>query len=58
MMMRFIIGQTSDQTKEAELAVESEQYGGFMRLSLQVNCACICLFADILLCDCTQTLLN
>ena len=37
MVMRFVIGQTSDQAQEADLMTEVEQYGGFMRLSLQVH---------------------
>lgn len=36
MVMRFIIGQTSDQAQEADLEAEASQYGGFMRLHLQV----------------------
>ncbi|KAL3142375.1 hypothetical protein ABBQ38_002711 [Trebouxia sp. C0009 RCD-2024] len=35
MVMRFIIGQTSDQAQEADLEAEASQYGGFMRLHLQ-----------------------
>ena len=58
MVMRFVIGQTLDQTKETELAAESKQYGGFMRLSLQVNwLACVCLFANAFLDVNLQTLL-
>ena len=37
MVMRFVIGQTSDPAQEAELVAESSQYGGFMRLHLQVR---------------------
>ena len=36
MVMRFVIGQTSDQAQEADLVAEINQYGGFMRLHLQV----------------------
>ena len=37
MVMRFVIGQTSEPAQEAELVAESYQYGGFMRLHLQVQ---------------------
>lgn len=37
MVMRFVIGQTSDPAKEADLVAESSQYGGFMRLHIQVH---------------------
>lgn len=36
-MMRFVIGQTSDPAKEAEILSEARQSGGFMRLTLQVS---------------------
>lgn len=36
MVMRFVIGQTLEAAKEAEILAESRQYGGFLRLSLQV----------------------
>ena len=37
MVMRFVIGQTSDLAQEADLVAESSQHGGFMRLHLQVH---------------------
>ena len=37
MVMRFVIGQTLEAAKEAEILAESRQYGGFLRLSLQVK---------------------
>lgn len=36
MVMRFVIGQTKEAAKEAEILSESRQYGGFLRLSHQV----------------------
>ena len=36
MVMRFVIGQTTEAAKEAQILSESRQYGGFLRLSLQV----------------------
>ena len=36
MVMRFIIGQTADEAQEADLLAEANQFGGFMRLHLQV----------------------
>lgn len=36
MLMRFIIGRTSNDTKEAELMTESNEHGGFLRLDLEV----------------------
>lgn len=39
MVMRFIIGQTLDQAQDADLVAEANQYGGFMRLHLQVHLA-------------------
>lgn len=35
-IMRFVIGQTTEAAKEAEIVSESRQYGGFMRIPLQV----------------------
>lgn len=35
MLMRFIIGRTSNDTKEAELMTESKEHGGFLRLDLE-----------------------
>ena len=37
MVMRFIIGSTHDAAKEAEVLAESRQYGGFMRLAMEVS---------------------
>lgn len=37
MVMRFVIGQTSDPAQEADLLAESSQHGGFMRLQIQVH---------------------
>ncbi|DBA81436.1 TPA: hypothetical protein ACH3X1_007222 [Trebouxia sp. C0004] len=36
MLIRFIIGRTSNDTKEAELMTESNEHGGFLRLDLEV----------------------
>ncbi len=41
MLMRFIIGRTSNDTKEAELMTESNEHGGFLRLDLEVLSAII-----------------
>lgn len=46
MVMRFVIGQTSDPAQEAELVAESSQYGGFMRLHLQVHLSAYVFFCS------------
>lgn len=37
MIMRFVIGSTAEAAKEAEILAEDGQYGGFLRLTLQVR---------------------
>ena len=37
MLMRFIIGRSSNVTQEAELTSESNEHGGFLRLDLEVH---------------------
>ena len=48
MLMRFIIGRTSNDTKEAELATEINEHGGFLRLDLEVLSAIIWLLLSAL----------
>ena len=52
MVMRFVIGQTSDPAQEAELVAESSQYGGFMRLHLQVHLLACVSSAAASICSC------
>ena len=37
MLMRFVIGRTSNGTQETELTTESKEHGGFLRLDLEVR---------------------
>ncbi len=46
--MRFIIGRTSNDTKEAELMTEINEHGGFLRLDLEVLSAIIWLLLSAL----------
>lgn len=50
MLMRFIIGRSSNVTQEADLTTESNEHGGFLRLDLEVHPVVakwsICLDAD------------
>jgi len=48
MLMRFIIGRTSNDTKEAELMTEINEHGGFLRLDLEVLSAIIWLLLSAL----------